>query len=124
MLVCSVSLRPPRRAIAAELAEATTAADATATGNIIFATLVDDPASVRETVDAYLGEIMVEAASASDTLSSGTVFAADIVEAPTAADTVDATAGAVSTRSAMIPGVFINPGTSREANARGIMVNL
>ena len=46
MLVCNVSLRAPRRAIAAELAEATTAADATATGNIVFATLVDDPASV------------------------------------------------------------------------------
>lgn len=87
MLVCNVSLRPPRRAIAAELVEVVTAADATATGNVVFATLVDDPASVRETVDAYLGEIMLEAASADAVVDAGFVFVAQIDEAGSAADT-------------------------------------
>ena len=44
MLVCNVSLRPPRSAIVAAIEEAVTAADATASGNVVFATLVDDPA--------------------------------------------------------------------------------
>jgi len=87
MLVCSVSLRAPRRAIAADLEEAATAADATATGNVVFATLVDDPANVNDTVDAYLGEIMVEAASAADSLNAGLTYAVAIDEATTAADT-------------------------------------
>jgi hypothetical protein len=89
MLVCNISLRPPRRAIAAELAEATIAADATATGNVVFATLVDDPASVRDNVDAYLGEIMLEAASAADTFNAGLEFATAIVEPVTALDFIN-----------------------------------
>jgi len=72
MLVCSVSLARRQRAIAADIAEAALAADSPGTGNIVFATLVDDPASVGEMVDAYLGEIMVEAASAADTVDAGT----------------------------------------------------
>src|SRR5262245_58714994 len=64
MLVCNVSVRPLRRAIAADLAEATAAADSPGTGNVVFATLVDDPANVQDVVDAYLGQIMLEAASA------------------------------------------------------------
>ena len=122
MLVCNVSLRAPRAAISAAIAETITAVDATASGQVVFATLVDDPASVAEIVDAYLGDIMLEAASADDTVSAGSAFIVSIDEALTAADTVGGTAGVL--RSAMIPGVFINPGTSREANARGIMVNL
>lgn len=51
-------------AVYADVVEATTATDATATGTVVFATLVDDPASVGEIVDAYLGEIMLEAANA------------------------------------------------------------
>ena len=76
MLVCNVSLRPPRAAIAADVAEAATAADATATGNVVFATLVDDPASVGDIVDAYLGEIMLEAASADAAADAGLVYVA------------------------------------------------
>jgi len=126
MLVCSVSLRPPRRAITAALAEATTAADATATGNVVFATLVDDPASVGDTVDAYLGEIMLEAASAADAVSAGSVFVAAVDEAATSADAPDATVvGALTARHAMLADVFVNSdGTSREANVNGVMVNL
>jgi len=89
MLVCNVSLRPPRSAISAMIAEATTAADATATGNVVFATLVDDPASVAEIVDAYLGEIMLEAASAADTLNAGMELAVGVNESIVALDFTD-----------------------------------
>jgi len=125
MLVCSVSLRPPRRAIAATIAEAATALDGATTGQVIFATLVDDPASVGDAVDAYLGEIMLEVASASDSVTAGSNYAAAVDEAVTAIDVQDGTAsGAAPTRSAMIPGVFVNPGSSREAHVIGTMVNL
>jgi len=90
VLVCNVSLRPVRSKIAADIAEVTAAIDATTTGNIEFATLVDDPASVGEFVDAYLGEIMVEAASAADVLDGGFMQAGEIVEAANAADVQDA----------------------------------
>jgi hypothetical protein len=91
MLVCNVSLRPRRTAIAAAIAEVAAALDASTTGNVIFGTLVDDPASVNDTIDAYLGEIMLEAASASDTATSGLAYDTLVVEATTAADTSDAT---------------------------------
>src|SRR3977135_2668215 len=90
MLVCNVSLRPPRRAISAELAEVGAAVDALGTGNVVFATLVDDPASVNETLDAYLGEIMLEATSADDVVSWGVAYAAAIAEAATAISAEDA----------------------------------
>lgn len=86
MLVCNVSLRPPRMAIAAAIVEAATATDATATGNIVFATLVDDPASVIDYVDAYSGEIMIEAALAVDAADAGLIYIVALDEAVTAAD--------------------------------------
>jgi hypothetical protein len=91
MLVCNVSLRPSRKGIAADLAEAAAAADSPGAGNVVFATLVDDPASVGDFVDAYLGEIMAETASASDTVSVGIIYDADIIAAVTSTDTLDAT---------------------------------
>jgi hypothetical protein len=94
MLVCSVSQLARRAAIAADLAEVATAVDAPGTGNVVFATLVDDPASVRELVDAYLGQIMLEAASAAATVNAGLVYAARVDEAVVAADTL---VGAVPT---------------------------
>lgn len=143
MLVCSVSLRAPRPAIAADVVEAALAADGATTGNIVFATLVDAPASVGDHVDAYLGEIMVEAASAADTVAAGSVYTAAILEEATATATVrelipvtgsivetatatDTTSGTVAapSRSAMLPGVMVSPSASREANVAGIMVNL
>lgn len=81
MLVCHVVQLARRAAIAADLAETATAADLPGSGNIVFATLVDDPASVRESVDAYLGEIMREAASAASTVNAGLVYAVAIAEA-------------------------------------------
>jgi hypothetical protein len=93
MLVCNVSLRPRRTAIAAGIAEAAAALDnlGSGSGQVVFATLVDDPASVGETVDAYLGEIMLEAASAADSLDAGRIYAAAIDEAVTADTAQDAT---------------------------------
>jgi hypothetical protein len=86
MLVCNVSLLNRRATILAGIVEATQALDAPGTGNVVFATLVDDPASVREIVDAYLGEIMKEAASATATVSAGVVYRVNIDEAATALD--------------------------------------
>jgi hypothetical protein len=148
MLVCSVSLRPRHAGaagIAASVVEAASAVDATATGNVVFATLVDDPANVIDRVDAYLGEIMLEAASVSDTFDAGLNYSAAIDEATIAADLSDASVSAVLSatvseaatatevqdatitalaRSAMIPEAFVNASTSREANVAGTMVNL
>lgn len=78
MLVCNVSLRAPRRAIAADLAEAAAASDASTTGSVLFEALVDDPAAVTDIIDAYLGSITLEAASASDA-ADATVTAAGVV---------------------------------------------
>jgi hypothetical protein len=96
MLVCNVSLLRRRAAIAAELAEAAAALDAPGTGNVVFATLIDDPASVRDRVDAYLGEIMLEAASAAAIVNAGVVYAVAIDEAVTA----------VSAQSVHVPAVL------------------
>ena len=92
MLVCNVSLLARRAAIAADLAETAAAVDAPGTGNVVFATLVDDPASVGEIVDAYLGEIMLEATSAGDSVDAGMAYAAAIDEAATAVASQDTVA--------------------------------
>src|SRR5262245_1816518 len=91
MLVCNVSLRPKRSAISADLTETVLAADLLGIGNIVFAALVDDPASVTETVDAFLGDIMLEPASAADAVDSGLLYATTIVEALTTTELPDAT---------------------------------
>lgn len=84
MLVCNVSLLRRRAAIAADVAEVTLAVDALATGNVVFATLVDDPASVNDRVDAYLGEIMLEAANASSIVNAGLIYKVAVDEAASA----------------------------------------
>src|SRR5580765_5526251 len=94
MLVCSVSQLRRRAAIAADVAEAAIALDSPGTGNVVFATLVDDPASVGEFVDAYLGEIMLEAASSADATDAGLAYATAIVEAAGAAEVQSAAFGA------------------------------
>jgi hypothetical protein len=116
MLVTNVSLRPSRAGIAAEIVEAGEALDAATTGNVVFATLVDDPAAVRETVDAFLGEIMVEAASAAATVNAGLAYAAAIVEAAAANDisltSVPITAAVTETTTAAdAPDATITAGT-------------
>jgi hypothetical protein len=147
MLVCFVSALAQRRPVAADVVEAAAAVDEPGTGNVVFATLVDDPASVRDIVDAYNGEIMVEPASAGDTVDVALIYEVAILEEVVAADTSsssiyvpgvvtadlaepaaadaaqDGTVVAV-VRSAMLPGVFINSGTARQACVDGVMVNL
>lgn len=97
MLVCNVSLRPPRSAIAADVAEVAAALDDFGTGQVVFATLVDDPASVGDMVDAYLGEIMLEAASADAVADGGLVYLAAVDEALTAVAAQDGAVPAVYT---------------------------
>jgi hypothetical protein len=91
MLVCNVSMRPARHDIAADLAEVAAAVDGTTTGQVVFATLVDDPASVNEIVDAYLGVIMLEATSAGDVVDGDFVgaYTGNIAEVATATDTLN-----------------------------------
>jgi hypothetical protein len=91
MLVCNVSMRPPGRSVAADLAEMAVADDMLTTGTVVFATLVDDPASVDDRLDAYLGEIMLEAASADAVATAGLDYIAAIDATVTAADTQDGT---------------------------------
>jgi hypothetical protein len=146
MLICNVSVGRAARAIAtglaeaaistdtpighvgvraAELTEQVTATDTADIEHVVFDTLVDDPASANEILDASLGSLMEEAASASDTITTGIAYAAAVDEAVTAGSAEDATVIAAAVgRSAMLPGVFVNPSTSREANVIGIMVNL
>jgi hypothetical protein len=127
MLVCNVSMRPRRKPIAALLVEFAEAADSLGSGNVVFATLVDDPASVDDIVDAYLGEIMVEATSAGDSFDVGLAYVAAVDEPVTAAATVDGTTGVIPTRSAMLAGpmpVYVNPSVARAANVLGTQVNI
>lgn len=107
MLVCSVSAPHRVRAeiaevgaaidtvlrdsslVSADIAETSAAIDDVSNG-ATFPALVDDPASGNDIVDAYLGEIMLEAASADDIISWGLAYDAAINEAATAADTQNA----------------------------------
>lgn len=86
MLVCSVSLQRRSAPIVADVAEIAAAVDATAIGNIVFATLVDDPTAVNDHIDAFVGQIMLEAASAAASVSAGFGYNAAVVETANAAD--------------------------------------
>jgi len=86
MLVCHVSQRPAQRRISADLAEAAVALDGLTVGNLVLATLVDDPAATRESVDAFLGQIIREAASANDICSIASIYSVLVNEAASAND--------------------------------------
>jgi len=94
VFVSLVSLRGRRGAVAVDIAETAAALDSPGTGNVVFATLVDDPAAVVDRVDAYLGEIMLEAASANTVLDASVpaTYAVDVLEAAAAVSAQDATA--------------------------------
>ena len=121
MLVTNVSLHPPRAApLDVQVIETSAIKEILATQGLILAALVDEPAVADDTIDSYLGDIMLEAASAIDTLTAGSIFAAAVDEAVTATVMVDSVTSGMSIRSAMIAGprpMFINPGMSREASA-------
>lgn len=91
MLVCHIGLRGTRRTITSDIAESGHALDALTTSNIVFATIVDDPANVNAICDAYYGTPIIETASASATFTAGLAYAVAIVEAAHAAETVNAT---------------------------------
>lgn len=76
-----------RAAFTADLVEPAVASDTFGTG-LIFVGLVDDPASVTDHVDAFVGEIMVEAASAASTVTVGVIYNAMVVEEAAAAHTL------------------------------------
>ena len=97
MLVCAISQQTRRAAIAASVAETTSALDNPGTGNIVFATLVDDPASVRDNIDAYLGQIMRETANAAASVIAGLTYASTMVESAAATDLASAYAPVVGT---------------------------
>ena len=79
MLVCSVVLRPKRGTIAATINETAFAFDAPTPG-AIFAILADDPGAAIDVLDAFVGQIMTEAASAADAVDAGSIRNAIIVE--------------------------------------------
>jgi hypothetical protein len=97
MLVCNVSLRPPRMAIAATIAEAA-AANATASAGAVFEALVDDPASATDILAEYLGEFLSEAASAADSFSTVGTFDAEVIETAAADSAQDGAVLSVSGR--------------------------
>lgn len=83
-------------------------------------------ADIADALVAY-SVAVIEAATAASVQDAATVavITGAVDEAASAASTQDATViGAVAARSAMLPGVFVNTGTSREANVAGIMVNV
>jgi hypothetical protein len=99
MLVCNISSRPARRPIAADLSEIADAEDAIDQGNVVFATLVDDPGNATDTLDAFTGQIMLEPASATDTPDAylPAVYPASITEAASATDTPSVSTAVLTT---------------------------
>lgn len=96
MLICNVSLRPPARVLAVTLAEAAAAAD-TASMLVGLLAPIDEPVTALETLDAFVGQIMLEAASASDSVQSGLIYAVLLDEPASAADAAGVlTAGGIS----------------------------
>jgi len=125
MLVCNVSLRMPRT-IAVSIGELAAAIDTL--NGFVGDLFVGETATAADTVNAAAAYAVAvsEAAAATDLSSVGGPVAAAMAESAAAADTQDATvtSGLVA-RSAMLPDVFVNSdGTSRAANAHGVMVNL
>jgi len=99
MLVCSVSQRPQRHVIAANIVEVANALDSTGLG-VIFATLTDNPGNAIDRIDAFNGQRIVEAANAADVLNASVpaVYPVSLIETASAAATPDATkavAGAI-----------------------------
>lgn len=145
MLVCFIVPGQRRRQIAAEIVEVAGAA-VDLVSDAGFELLLDAPAIASDTCNAFLGELLHEAASAASTQNAGLFYAVLIDEPASAVDSVAGTGGVVDIlepatanttqdatlvlgivpRSAMIASmgpIFVNPGVSREANVDGVMVN-
>lgn len=88
MLVCNVALRA-RRTIAVEILEVAGAAE-DIPGVAGFALLIDEPASARDALSAFTGEVLREAANATDSYAAGRVYAARLDEPAAALDVTSA----------------------------------
>jgi len=84
MLVCSVSIRPQRHTVTADVVEVAEALDNPGSGTL-FVTLADNPGNARDLLDAFLGQQMVEAANATDTLDALSAHPASLLEEISAA---------------------------------------
>ena len=148
MLVCSVVLRPRHASLAADIGEAATARDVTDFVTL-FGTVVDSPGNATDTLNAVVGQFMVETASAADVVTVGMAYritvledttavannlaviapkhgtvTATVTEAVSATATQDAAVVRVS-RQAMSDSGYVNSdGTMRQANVAGTMINL
>lgn len=109
MLICSVSLHPPR-VIASAVAEIAHAVETVGTESAVLTALVDDPASADDIFVVTIGDVIEEAASASEAADAGLVFAVAVDETVTAADTQ---AGAIA-GSLTIGGTPVTTGTEYE----------
>jgi hypothetical protein len=125
MLVCSVSVSA-RRTVATDIVEVAAASDTTKPEGGVFVALVDEPISAIDSANAYLGEIMEEAANAVDSVEAlGSVYDIAVDETAIAVDAPDAAVPSGTSRSGMVAGVYVNSsGTLRQANVDGVMVNL
>jgi hypothetical protein len=83
MLVCNVSLRPQSATLAADIVEAGAALDVTDFVTL-FGPLVDSPGNATDTVNAVVGQFMVESASAADVVTVGMAYRITILEDTTA----------------------------------------
>ena len=105
MLVCSVVLRPQRHTVAATIVEIAGAFDNPSVG-ALFARLTDDNGSALDTLDAFSGKVMLEAANAAATVNAGSVRNVAIVEeafgvaASPGATVIDSSGGIAATISA------------------------
>jgi hypothetical protein len=79
-----------------EVAETAVAADLTNSG-VLFAALIDDPASANDSLDAFLGQVMLETASADEVVNAGFAYASTITEAASASDVSSALVPIVGT---------------------------
>jgi hypothetical protein len=147
-VIAEESLIPSAVVNSSIVREAAAAADVANAGFVFPTLLVDDPAAVHDTVNAFLGQIIVEAASAAATVNVGLTYAAVIAESTTSSDTANAavptvyvmtvaetaSADAVAdatvamARNAMLAGawpIYVNGGTSRQSSMDGpIAINL
>lgn len=87
MLVCFLVARPLAHEIAADLAEAAAADDASL-WSMSFDLVVDEPASADDLFDAFFGDPIAEAASANDVVDAKFGQVAALVETANAQDQI------------------------------------
>jgi len=114
MLVCSVSLRPQRHTVAADIVEALQALDDPSVG-ALHSTLTDSPGNARDLLNAFVGQNIFETANATHTLDAVATHPTFVLEEISAAVAVhDATIAAATTWAtfdpAMVSSVTLSDG--------------